>query len=95
MTATTKPRYYTPTHTEHVTVSLSDFTLEEIREYLTHKGESEPSGGGMGEDGPLTISEDDVNRIATLSLCGQKEAARDWLIELVERRIGRSLRGPK
>lgn len=88
-----KPRYRTPTHTEYVTVSLNDFGNEEIAEHLRHEG-FRVDGVGLG-DKPCSegmwIDPEDMSRIDTLALCGQKEAAREWILDMVGKYIGRDL----
>lgn len=50
-------------------------------------------------DGPdvegMLIENGELDRMRTLLLCGQAEAAREYLFDIVEEHIGRSLRGPK
>lgn len=94
MTTIEKPRYRTPTHTESVTVSLNDFSDEQIAEYLQHQGYAVsgfPSNGGPIASGHLLIESADLDRLWTLGLCGQEAAAREWLVDLVSQHIGRDL----
>jgi len=94
MSTIEKPRYRVPTTRESVVVSLSDFSDEEIAEYLQHQGYSVsgvPSNGGPVASGHLLIESADLDRLWTLGLCGQEAAAREWLVALVSQHIGRDL----
>lgn len=85
MNASTKSRYRVPTHTEYVTVSLDEFSDEEIVAYMSERGLE------TALDGQFVLSEDELGRLETLVLCGQKESARAWLLDIVGKHIGRSL----
>lgn len=95
----TTTRYRTPVVYQDVRVSLDDFDDDDIVGYLRHRGyaiagSSEApshSGGPHPGEGPLMLEEDDLSRIATLSLCGQREQAREFLCSIVSRWIGRKL----
>jgi hypothetical protein len=89
-------RYRVPTVSRYVDISLSDFDLDEIREYLRRmdrgemdKPEGSISPAGFGE--PLLIESDDLDRIATLALCGQKQHAQQYVLGLVSEHIGRDI----
>ena len=86
-------KHSAPTHTEYVTVSLDDFSIEEIREYLENEGEGD-GPDPLGQGGRLVISEDDMDRISTLAVCGQNDPAVSFLLEIVSKHIGRPLRMP-
>lgn len=90
-----KPPYYAPTVRETFTVSLEDFSDEDIGEYMRHQGYTvlglAEKPGHTGPDESLTLSEEELNRLWTLALCGQQQAACDWLCERVGEHIGRSL----
>jgi hypothetical protein len=87
--AAIKPRYRVPEAYAEASVSLSEFSTEDIRAYLAHvDGEG---GTHATADGELVISSDDVSRINTLALCGQQQHARELLFEIVGRHIGRAL----
>ena len=81
----TKSRQRTPTVYPHVNpVSLDDFDIDEIREYLRGSGASVPS------DEDFVIPCDDMNRIETLLLCGQRQSAIDELLRAASEHMGRS-----
>ena len=94
-TQTEKPRYRTPRVNVDATVDLDEFEDDEIASYLRHRGYvvngSNNDSSDSGADDVLIISEADLNRIATLSLCGQNESAREWLIDIVSNHIERRL----
>lgn len=81
-------RYRTPSVSEYVDVSLDQFDIDEIREYIAHV-DGEAGTGPSGES--LTIGVADLGRIETLALCGQRDAAREAVLEIVSRHIGRKL----
>jgi len=94
-------RYRTPEISRYVEVSLDDFGDDEIAEYLRHRGYAvagsgkpaeDEAGGPVPGEGPVLIDEDDLSRIDTLAVCGQLDSARDHVLTIVERHIGRSLR---
>lgn len=87
MEVVTKRPYRVPTTYAHVDVSLSEFSREEIEGYLAHlKNEEKPN-----PEDALVISVEDLDRITTLVLCGQREVAREWVCGLISERIGRQL----
>ncbi len=89
-----KPRYRVPRHTEYVEVSLDNFDNSAIAEYLRHEGyavSGESTQGGDGDTGALVILEEELDRICTLLLCGQRDAAREFAFGLISDEIGRRL----
>ena len=99
--AASAPRYYTPSHTESVSISLSEFTVDEMLEYIANKGTpqekarigadpADSSEGGCSTDG-LYIGSADLQRMETLSLCGQGDVARAMALALIGEKIGRVL----
>ena len=94
-TDSTTPRYRVPRITKYseTEVSLDDFDLDDIREYLRRQGggsSSSPSSGGA-DDSDLCIEKSELDRIETLLLCGQRDSAREWVFEIVSKHIGRDL----
>lgn len=99
--STTARRYRVPCIEPEVDpVSLSDFDIDDIREYLRRKDYNEmdkPDTGHprLGVEGgafdPLLIETDDLDRIATLALCGQKHHAQQFVLTLVSEHLGRDL----
>jgi hypothetical protein len=94
--STTAPRYRVPCIQPEVEeVSLADFDIEEIREYLHRKDHGKldkPAGAASsGFSDPLLIESDDLDRIATLALCGQKQHAQQHVLSLVSEHLGRDL----
>ena len=78
-------------------VSLKDFALDDIREYLKRvdaksldspAGETPDLGQGFGE---LTLSVSDLSRILTLAITGQTEHARAEIVQIVSEHVGRPL----
>ena len=94
---TTRTRYFAPSVTPFVeSVSLDDFDLDEIREYLRHKGDmvagtSDDDASDGATAGGLFISPEDLNRVETLALCGQLDSARRFVLDMVSEQIGRPL----
>lgn len=80
-TNTTARRYRVPTATACAEVSLDEFSIEDIREYLRER-----ETGCAGIDQP-----DELAHIETLVVCGQREAAREEALRLVGEAIGRKL----
>lgn len=94
--STTAPRYRVPCIQPEVEeVSLDDFDIDDIREYLRRRDYGEldkPVGAApSGFSDPLLIEADDLDRIATLALCGQKHHAQQHLLNLVSEHLGRDL----
>ena len=80
----TKSRQRTPKVYPHVNpVSLDDFDIDEIREYLRGSGVDAPS------DEDFVIPRDDMNRIETLLLCGQRQSAIEELLRAASEHMGR------
>jgi len=101
MTTSIRARYRTPEISRYVEVSLNDFDDDQIVEYLRHRGYAvggngkpvhDEAGGPVPGEGPVLIDEDDLGRISTLAVCGQLDSARDHVLTIVERHIGRRLR---
>jgi hypothetical protein len=90
-----KPRYRVPRHTEYVEISLDEFDNSAIAEYLRHEGYAvsgeSTQGGGADDTGALVILEEEVERISTLLLCGQRDAAREFAFQIISDEIGRRL----
>lgn len=92
-----KPRYRTPSVSIDANVSLGEFSFEQIASYMRHYGYevSVHYADALGVDEPpidgLFLTPEDLSRIATLSLCGQKQPARDLLLGIVGDAIGRQL----
>lgn len=85
--ATTKPRYRVPSVNVDVDVMLDEFDIDDIRNYLANvDGRGQATGPGA-----VLIDGEDVGRIATIALCGQKEAARELVLQIVGDAIGRPL----
>ena len=81
----TKSRLRVPTiYPEVEPVSLDDFDIDDIREYLRGSGVDAPS------DEDFVIPRDDMNRIETLLLCGQRQSAIDELLRAASEHMGRS-----
>jgi hypothetical protein len=93
MSAETKPRYRTPTTSVDVDVSLDEFELEDIADYLRHNGyKVSATSATVTEDGSTNVLDpDDLDHIYTLALCGQREAAQHEALQLVSEAIGRPL----
>lgn len=96
MSAEFKPRYRTPTTSVDVDVSLDEFNLEEIAQYLRHNGyEVSGTPATVTEDGaPNVFDPEDLNHIYTLALCGQLKVAQIEALQLVSQAIGRPLGEP-
>ena len=94
MTATSKPRYRTPSVCVDVDVDLSEFDIDEIAEYLRHNGYTVT--GNAVADGPVPeatahIDTADLEHIYTLAVCGQMEFAQQEALQVVGKAIGRPL----
>jgi hypothetical protein len=96
--STTAQRYHAPSvevDSEPVTVSLTEFSVAEIRGYLEHiEGGRGTTGTARLEDGGLgsiRISGQEASQIEMLHICGQKQEARDYLCRIVGDQIGRAL----
>jgi hypothetical protein len=94
MTATSKPRYRTPSVSADVDVSLDEFDTDDIVEYLRHHGYTVT--GNAVADGPVPEATDqidtaDLEHIYTLAVCGQLEFAKQEALQVVGKAIGRPL----
>jgi len=74
-----------PTVSVDVDVSLDEFGIDEIREWLKSQGEDVDDGEG------LYIGTDDLNRIETLAVCGQQDEARKFALSIISKAIQRPL----
>jgi hypothetical protein len=92
MSAERKPRYRTPSICADVDVSLSEFSMNEIVEYLRHHGYTVSGGDAVVEPHEEGfINTDDLNHIFSLSVAGQFDSARQEALRLVSNAIGRPL----
>ena len=94
--STTERRYRVPSVSRDVDVSLSDFDLDEIREYLRRHdtGQMDKPAGAispLGFDDPLLIGSDELDRVTTLAICGQKQHAQQLILSIVSEHIGRDI----
>ena len=89
-TTPTAPHYFTPTVSTECEVSISQFSRSQIEGYLAHLDKN-PRRAIQGYEDGLHIDGADLARIATLSLCGQRDEARQHLLRLVGDQIGRAL----
>ena len=91
MSAESKPRYRTPS--AYVDVSLDEFGLDEVAEYLRHNGyKVSDSSATFTEDGANNVLDpDDLDHIYTLAVCGQREVAQQEALQLIGKAIGRML----
>ena len=84
-----RTHYRVPTASTRAEISLDEFSREEIDGYLRHlNGEREPRSSG-GSD--FTFDGDEMNRIGTLILCGQRYAAREYVCAAISEHLGRKL----
>ena len=74
-------------------VGLDDFSTAEIREYLQREGSDDDNHEGHHEDGPYEVglTSEFVDRIRTLAMCGQRDAAIAELVEEFSRQTERPL----
>lgn len=93
MTTRTKQRYRPPSIEPEVKpVRLDDFDRDDILEYLRHCGkEVSTDCANTGDGDGLFIAQCDLDRAETLAICGQIQHARDYILDMVSRRIGRRL----
>jgi len=81
-------RYRAPTHFAEVEVSLDEFNIADIYEYLRHqKPQDIEQAAGEG----LYVSPAELNQIDTLALCGQRAQAVELVMTLVSEAVGRTL----
>lgn len=78
-----KPRYRSPTHTEYVTVSLSEFDTAQLQAELVHRAHTPHD-----QEAPETLPADLVSRLQTLMLCGQRAAVLQELSQYLEPLLG-------
>lgn len=85
----------TPEPVELEAVTLDDFDLEAIREYLhrqdNHVPDSVPAYDQGRTNASCVITPEELCRIETLALCGQLEHARAEALRIVSDHIGRPL----
>ena len=88
-----KPRYRTPSVCVDVDVGLNEFSLEEIADYLRHNGyKVSATSASVTEDGSSNVLDpDELDRVFTLDLCGQRVAAQQIALQLVGDAIGRPI----
>lgn len=90
ITTPAKPRYYSPRITVDAVVSLDEFSDDDLLKEIQHRSlnpiATDCGTGGTDESGMLWIEPQDVDRIRTLALCGQRKAALDWLLEILRER---------
>ncbi len=89
------PRYRTPVAYVEVDVSLDEFDLSDVAEYLRHHGYkvSATASAPDFETGATgnVLDPDELDRVFTLDLCGQREAAQQIALQLVSEAIGRPI----
>jgi hypothetical protein len=89
------PRYRAPSVCVDVDVDLSEFDLEEIAEYLRHNGYKVSATGATHNPATGTtdnvLDPDELDRVFTLDLCGQRVAAQQIALQLVGDAIGRPI----
>lgn len=94
MSATSKPRYRTPSISVDVDVDLDEFDIDEIIEYLRNEGYS-VNGKATTEaavvDGDNHINTADLDHIYTLAVAGQLDVAKQEALQIVGKAIGRPL----
>ena len=91
--STTKHRYHVPTVTPEA-VSLSDFEMDDILEYVHQKADKQVHKyleATKLATGCIVISAADTAHIETLALCGQREHAREELLRIASEQIGRPI----
>lgn len=87
-----KTKHYFPPTVTPDEVSLSDFAMSDILEYVKHKkAVAIEDGETPRADGSIVIPAEDAAHIETLALCGQREYAREELLRIVSEQIGRPL----
>jgi hypothetical protein len=94
MSATSKPRYRTPSVSADVDVSLDEFDTDDIVEYLRHNGYT-VTGNAVAQDAvpeaANQIDTADLDHIYTLAVCGQLTFAQQEALAVVGKDIGRPL----
>jgi hypothetical protein len=95
MTATSKPRYRTPSVSADVDVSLDEFDTDDIVEYLRHNGYT-VTGNAVAQDAvpeaTNQIDTADLDHIYTLAVAGQLQVAQQEALQIVGKAIGRPLK---
>lgn len=94
MSATSKPRYRTPSISVDVDVDLDEFEIEDIVEYLRHQGYTVNGNAVTAEaavDGDNHIDTADLDHIYTLAVAGQLDVAKQEALQVVGKAIGRPL----
>lgn len=91
MTVAEKKRYRRPTVYREVEVSISEFSTDELRAELAHRRHQEIDGATHDgcEDEDEVLTPETVNRLRTLILCGQRDAALRELCSELEPWVGR------
>lgn len=95
--STLKPKYYAPvcSVTVDADVSLDEFDVGAIAEYLRHRGyyvsATSAAPHDQDADPENVLDPDELNHIETLAVCGQIDAARAEALSLVGNAIGRTL----
>jgi hypothetical protein len=94
MSATSKPRYRTPSVSADVDVSLDEFDTDDIVEYLRHNGYT-VTGNAVAQDvvpeATNQIDTADLDHIYTLAVAGQLQVAQQEALQIVGKAIGRPL----
>lgn len=92
-TAPARVRRVAKVYPEVEAVTLDDFDIDDIRDYLLNNGTSGDRGFGRSlDDGDdFVVPSDTMNRIATLLLCGQREHAIAELHQLASEYLGRPI----
>jgi hypothetical protein len=111
ITAYIEPKVMRHIQPEVVTVSLAEFKLEDVAEFLRANGfavdgtfsralmDNVRSQRGeycrqCHDDETVSgclIEEDQLARVQTLAMCGQRDAAREYVLQIVGDYLGRSL----
>lgn len=78
-----RPIYYSPTRS--VEVGLDDFTIDELQEELVNRTNAADSPFATCH---LHLIGEDLASLQTLALCGQRQAALDFLLTELERQTG-------
>jgi hypothetical protein len=93
-----KTKYKAPSVTPEVTVkdvTLDDFDVDEIQEYLDQKLKNEShkieNSEIQGNPDYLLFTGREVSRIETLVLCGQREYAIQEILEAFSKKIGKKI----
>lgn len=87
---TYKNAYRTPVRYANASVSLDEFTDEELRAEMDYRRRNAINHTGADED-VTYLPEDLISRLSTLRLCGQRESALRELCDYLEPIVGRLL----